>query len=107
MPTTTPLPADVLLIIAGYGAICREELACTAPVEISHDQWRDALEILPPDCWEQRGPFQSFQCSERITGRVAATYLRRSQRYWSFHGIHGMGIDAVIETVRRHLAATT
>lgn len=105
--TTTTLPADVLPILADYGVCCREELACTAPAEITADQYWQALEILPPDCWERRGPFESFQCSERITGRVAATYLRRGQRFWSFRGIHGMGIDAVIETVRRHLAATT
>jgi hypothetical protein len=100
------LPDDVQAILQSYSENCREELACTAPQEITRVQWVEALEVLPPDCWEQRGPFESFQCSERFTGRVTATYLRRGMRYWTFRGVHGMGIEAIIETVRRHLAAT-
>jgi hypothetical protein len=102
---TDPMPADVLAILQAYSENCREELACTAPQEIDRAQWVEALEILPPDCWERRGPFESFQCCERFRGRITSTYLRRGMRYWTFRGPHGMGIEAIIETVRRHLAA--
>lgn len=101
---TTTIPADVQNILATYSANCREDLGRTEPQEITRDAWQAALEILPPDHHERRGPFEAFQCIERRTGRLTATYLRRGSRCWSFTDVAGVGIDYIIERVRRHLA---
>lgn len=82
----------------------REQVGRTDPQEITRQQFIDALEILPPNHWQTRGPFESFQCSEHWSGRLTSTYLRRGSRCWQFTDIAGMGIDAIIERVRQHIA---
>jgi len=84
----------------------REQVGRTEPQEITREQWDSALEVLPPNHWERQGMFESFQCSEHWSGRLTSTYLRRGLRYWQFTDIAGMGIVAIIERVRAHLAAT-
>jgi hypothetical protein len=75
----------------------------TEPQEITLEQWKAALEVLPPAHWERSGPFEAFQCSEHFSGRLTSTYLRRGQRAWQFTDVAGMGIDAIIKRVRKHL----
>lgn len=82
----------------------REQVGRTEPEEITREQWTEALEVLPPNYWEHRGPFESFQCSEHFSGRLTATYLRRGSRCWTFRDVAGIGIDAIIERVRQHIA---
>lgn len=84
----------------------REQAGRTEPVEITLDQWRDALEILPPANWHRAGAFESFQSCEHFSGRLTATYLRRGGRAWMFTDLAGMSLDDIVAKVRQRLGAT-
>lgn len=97
------LPADAQTILAAYAQQCQDELACTSPRSVTRAEWDAALagQVLLAG---SRGPFHAFQATPPDAGRVVDTYLRRGARCWAFRAPVGMGLEAIIETVRRHLA---
>jgi hypothetical protein len=59
----------------------------TEPVEITRQQYLDALEVLPPLDWEGRRGCESFKLSEFYTSNVTSIYARRGHRYFTFRAV--------------------
>ena len=52
-------------------------------MEITEDQWTDALEVLPPEKWQTVNGVELFRMSERPTGDITAHYARIGGRYFT------------------------
>ncbi len=50
--------------------------------EITEDEWTDALEVLPPMRWQTVNGVNFFQCSERMTSNITATYATVNNKYF-------------------------
>lgn len=55
----------------------------TDPVEITEEQYIDALEVLPPMDWVM-GETSSFYMSEFYSGSVTSIYVARGGRYFKY-----------------------
>lgn len=58
-------------------------------VEITAEQWHDALEVLPPARWGRSDGIESFQMCELHDGRTTYTYVRAAGRYFEFLAVMG------------------
>lgn len=56
----------------------------TEPVEITEEQFRYFLEVLPPCKWVRNGDTESFFMSERTAGNITAHLVRIGKRYYKF-----------------------
>lgn len=56
----------------------------TEAVEISREDFIDALEVLPPCRWKRHGDTESFYMSEFTYGSITAHYVRINTRYFHF-----------------------
>lgn len=55
--------------------------AKSEPQEITHEEWDDALNVLPPLRWINRMGAETFRMSEFYCGTVTNTYVRIGERY--------------------------
>lgn len=56
----------------------------TDPVEITRDQWTEALEVLPPLDHQYDGRACTFKCMEMLSGRITSVYCRIGSRCFTF-----------------------
>jgi hypothetical protein len=56
----------------------------SAPVEITEEQFWDALEVLPPCRWRRSPGAESFHMSEHTTGCISSIYVRIGDYYYTF-----------------------
>lgn len=54
-------------------------------VEISEDDYMDALECLPPQKWQTVDGVNFFQMSEHTTGNITAHYAVHKGKYYTAH----------------------
>lgn len=59
-----------------------EQRACSLPVEVTEAKWDEALCVLPPLKWVQKGDVESFRICEATVATVHATYVRLGKRYF-------------------------
>lgn len=76
-----------------------EDSNLTKPIEITEEQFIEALECLPPEDWQQIGGEESFKCMERTSGRVTAIYARLGIKYYTFQGIYNMKHADIIKMI--------
>lgn len=50
--------------------------------EVTHTQFNDALNVLPPVGWTNRNGVESFRISERLWGNLTDIYARLDDRYF-------------------------
>lgn len=57
------------------------------PIQITAEKWHEALEVLPPEQYEDRGDFASFLMMEHYSGAYTSQYVARDLRdkatYWT------------------------
>lgn len=61
-----------------------EAMDVSEPEPITAEDWDEALNCLPPMRWRTVNGVELFQCIERWSGRVTATYARIGSRYWTW-----------------------
>lgn len=52
-------------------------------IEITDDQWYEALEVLPPMKWSNVSGFEFFFCSEALTSNIHACYCSVDDKYFT------------------------
>lgn len=57
----------------------------TPIVEITEQDYDDALNVLPPYAWTHARGGASFKIPERIAGRITAIYVALQGRHFRFH----------------------
>jgi hypothetical protein len=77
---------------------------CKPPVEITEEQWNDALCVLPPLHWVRGVHTESFKCCEFTTGRFTACYVRIGQQYWTMTRNGGTAHEWLVEDVVKYLS---
>ena len=60
----------------------QEEQYCSPPIEVTAEQWDDALNVLPPRRWRHDGHVEGFCMSEFLTGNLTAHYFRVGGKYY-------------------------
>lgn len=56
---------------------------CKPWVEITKEEYWDALECLPPEKWETLNCIEFFRMSETLTGNITAHYAKTGTRYFT------------------------
>ena len=77
----------------------KDRALCSDPVEITREQFEDALDTLPPQNWQRAALAESFEFMEHTSGRVTTIYCRTGRRFWEFQGVAGMTLDEIIRRV--------
>lgn len=78
----------------------------TEPVEITAEQWTEALEVLPPLDHVYDGTACTFKCMEMLCGRITAVYCRIGKRCFTFNDYASIKHADILTKVMRHLAKT-
>lgn len=79
--------------------------ATTGPREITSEDFQDALEVLPPMRWINRGGAESFRISEAISGTVHGAYVRIGERYFTLAQPLRVTHDELVAKVREAFPA--
>ena len=74
------------------------------PVEITYDEFQEALNVLPPEDWNTWTMTESFKMSERTSGAITAIYVRIGSepdqaRYYCFSDSFTMKHTAIVRLV--------
>lgn len=56
------------------------------PIEITEEQYWDALECLPPMQWKKTEEGESFKMSELTFMDITACYVKKNGKYYSMNG---------------------
>lgn len=51
--------------------------------EITAERYHDALNVLPPMCWEQRDGVERFMLCELLDGTITDQYAQQNGRFWT------------------------
>jgi len=78
---------DVVLGNLDEWIAAEEKRLISPPKEITEAQWWEALEVLPPESWQNTGGGESFVMSEYYSGRITTIYVRLGKQYCSFHDV--------------------
>jgi hypothetical protein len=71
----------------------------TDPVEITREQYVDALEVLPPMDWQATKGDGSFKMSEFYTSNVTWIYANRGSRYFKFRDVATLTHQQIMDRV--------
>lgn len=91
--------ADEATVIAA-----QEAASTTDAVEITEDDYHDALDALPPSDYVLVGRTSSFKMSEHLRGRITAVYCHINGRYFSFDDVASIRHEAILLKVRKTFA---
>jgi len=78
-----------------------EDQYVTDPVEITADDYTEALDCMPPTQWITRSGVESFRFTERIYGCVTTIYARAGDRYFKFDDRLLIMHDEVVAKVKK------
>lgn len=71
----------------------------TKPAQISAEDFKAALECLPPCNWRRLGGFECFAFLECISGSMTTIYARVHDVHWSFVGHKDLTADEIMARV--------
>lgn len=78
----------------------------TLPVEITEEDYYDALEALPPVGLHYGEGFETFKMMEAISGRMTTIYARQGSRCWCFvdrdDTPHSVIVERILATTPSH-----
>lgn len=72
----------------------------TDPVEIDAEDYRFALEVLPPEGYSGSAAGESFKMIERISGRITTVYARLGKRFFKFKDLHTIKHDEIVAKIQ-------
>lgn len=73
--------------------------------EITEDEFRHALGLMPPVDWQRTESAESFKMSERLFANITAIYCRLGARYFRFNDGVTMSHAHIVDHVQRKIAA--
>lgn len=89
-----------LTIMDNESALKAQENHCiTNPVEITEEQYDDALDALPPVNWRSG----TFMFREFMVGTVTTIYAKLNGRYYKFHDRVSLSVDEINMKIKTHL----
>lgn len=68
-------------------------------IEITQEEFLEALEVLPPKNWVHKNAVEMFQSSEHLYGPVTGTYVRMHQTYYMFYDMAGISIQEAMDKI--------
>lgn len=68
----------------------KENALKSPPIEITLDQFIDALEVLPPRDWQRTSEGESFKMCEHTSGRITAIYAKVNGKYYTLSNVNTM-----------------
>lgn len=68
----------------------RENMQRTMPTRITAQQYRDAMEVLPPEGWARTHLGESFKLCEYLSGRMTHIYAQVQDEHWEFCDVASM-----------------
>lgn len=77
----------------------QEKAYRTSPVEITQEDYYDALDVLPPVGFSSSGGFETFKMMEAISGRMTTIYARKGSRCWCFVDRDDMPHSTIVERI--------
>lgn len=93
--------AQVMTLERAASELERLRLArSSGPMEITQEQFIDALECLPPAEWHHHTDTESFKSSEAFSGRITSAYVRLNNRYFTFHALFGTSHKDLVSACR-------
>lgn len=78
---------DVVLGVLDEWIAEEEKRLIGTPEEITEERWWEALEVLPPESWQNSGGGESFVMMEYYSGRITSIYVRIGKRYCTWHDV--------------------
>ena len=78
---------------------------CRGPVQVTAEQWDDALNCLPPQRWVRGGSYESFRMSELLSGTIASFYVRVGRSLWTLNEEMDTSHDELVSQVIKAAAA--
>lgn len=81
----------------------KEEVLKSAPVEITEEDFMEALECLPPLNWVGENGAASFKMMEFYSGRITGVYVRLAERYFVFNDVFSITHDEAVAKVKASL----
>jgi len=71
------------------------------PIQITREQFFEALGALPPCRWTQTHEAESFHISELLTGDLASWYVWLDDTFWAFTETQFFGHDRAVALVKK------
>lgn len=71
----------------------------TTPAQISAEDFKAALDALPPCNWRRLGGFECFAFMECVSGSMTTIYARVRDVYWSFVGHKSLTAGEIMERI--------
>jgi hypothetical protein len=69
--------------------------------EITEEEWRDALEVLPPEKWRTVAGVEIFRMSEYLTGNITAHYARLGESHFVANRCANMSYEDIAAEVSK------
>lgn len=74
---------------------------CTDPVEITAEEYDDALNCLPPGRWSRWTGWEAFHVSERLHADLVGWYAKKGARFYSFTDRAGISEADLLAKLRK------
>ena len=68
--------------------------------QITEEQWDDALNVLPPMNWRTVDGVNFFQCSERMTSNITATYAAVNNKHFTAYRRTSQPYSELVSEIR-------
>lgn len=88
--------SDTVIADAEVAAQHDRQRRITDPREISQEDWRYLLEVLPPCKWVRHSNAESFHISERITHDIVTWAVRINGNFYRFDDTCRLSHDDVV-----------
>jgi len=80
------------------------QAARTDPVEITDQEYIEALEVLPPLDWHGGRGKESFKSSEFFVSNITSIYVNLGTRYFTFRDVATLSHQEIMSRCRNHIA---
>lgn len=90
---------DATLMSMDALTTAQENALRTEPVQITEEEYMDALEVLPPLDWVIHGRTQSFKFVERFSGAVTSIFAKKNGAHWTFRDVDTLTHEEIMARV--------
>ncbi|MBS0057802.1 hypothetical protein, partial [Yersinia sp. Marseille-Q3913] len=83
--------------------LLREQMAITAPIEITLSAFMDAISKMVPLDWQGDVNSESFKLAEMYCGNVTDIYAKVGDRYFEFRDVVTLSHEEIIEQIEKEV----